>query len=123
VVESVTGTAGLATCRVGLADWLVVAARNIRQPRMVSTSDSEWWHLQRLIDALVDRGNATCDGMRPNQGGFDCYMTRVLDPDVIGAVIAEDVHRGKVTVTTTGVFCRSRAASPSASIAPQPRRV
>ncbi len=79
--------------------------------RMLSTSESEWWHLQRLIDALVDRGNATSDGMRPNQGGFDCYMARALDPDVIRAVLSDDVHRDKVTVTSTEAFCRHCWAS------------
>ena len=78
---------------------------------MIRDAEPEWSHLQRVIDELVSSGNATRDGMQPNQGGFDCFMAQDFDQAVISAALVTDEHRAKITVTDTQVFCRHCWAS------------
>jgi hypothetical protein len=67
---------------------------------------AEFAHLIAVLNALVEAGNVlVSDGFTPNQGGVDCYVRDPLDVAVINAVIADDPHRSKISVTDRALDC------------------
>ena len=109
---------GRAVCRAGMVTVPMCRSASVPVARSGSiarmgqgTGEPDWWHLQRVIDALVLGGNETTDGMLSNQGGFDCYMREPLDVSVIEGVLADDARRASITVTESEVFCRHCWAS------------
>lgn len=66
----------------------------------------EYAHLQRIIDELERHGNPpTHGGIRPNQGGFACYMSGPLNLELVTALVAEDPYRDQIGVRSDEVSC------------------
>lgn len=79
--------------------------------RVVSNAEWEdespaWLHLMKLVNALVASGNYIAGrGFRPNQGGWECQMTRRLDLDLLAPLIATDSHDLRTTPAEDRIDC------------------
>jgi hypothetical protein len=68
---------------------------------------AELRHLDSLVAALVESGNALRDsGFVPSQGGPECHFRDPLDLTVVRPFVEADRERLSYDATTDAVHCR-----------------
>lgn len=81
----------LTPLRSGVYMAAVRAGRRGTGMHTAAMGETEWSHLQDVVDALTAAGNAAePPGFHPTQGGWVCEMTRPLDATVASACATAD---------------------------------